>query len=99
MELCAVGTFWKSLGDDLLVPYDELLSSRTGWRDGLHWLEEIDQWSVEYEKEYMVPDVNNKKLGETTVKILFFGLPKWLHAVGMKAFNCVLDQRLRASMM
>ena len=99
MELCAVGTYWKDLGDALLVPYDDLPSCKNGWKDGLQWLTEIDGWSVEYEKEHMVPDINNKKLGETTAKILFFGLPKRLRGVGMKAFTCILDQRLRASMM
>lgn len=87
------------MGDAMLISYDELPSSKTGWKDGLHWLQEIDEWSIEYEKKHMVPDINNKKMGETTTKILLFRLPSRLHGVGTKAFTCLLDQRLRASMM
>ena len=99
MELCAIGTFWKNLGNAMLVSYNFLPSRKTGWRDGLHWLQEMDEWSVNYEKEHMVPDMNNKNLGDKTTEILLFGLPTWLHGVGTKAFTCLLDTRLRASMM
>ena len=99
MELCAIGTFWKNMGDAMLISYDKLSSSKSGWKDGLHWLQEVDEWSNKYEKEYMVSDINNKKLGESTTKILLFGLPSRLHSVGTTAFTCLLDQRLRASMM
>ncbi|MCJ1245350.1 hypothetical protein MMC30_002554 [Trapelia coarctata] len=99
MELCAIGTFWKSLGDAMMISYGKLPSSRTKWKDGLHWLEEMDAWSQEYERSYMVPNINNKLLGQSTAKILLFGLPSWLHGVAIKAFTCLLDDRLRASMM
>lgn len=82
-----------------MISYENLPSSRTGWKDGLHWLEEMDAWSVQYESVHMVPDVNNKALGQSTTKILLFGLPSRLHGVATKAFTCLLDDRLRASMM
>ena len=87
------------MGDAMLISYDELPSSKTGWTDGLHWLHEMDEWSVEYEKNHMVPAITNKQLGESTTRILLFGVPSRWHGVGKKAFTCLLDERLRASMM
>lgn len=43
-EKCAMGTFWKGIGDAMHIGYGKLKSGGEGgegWRDGLQWLEEI----------------------------------------------------------
>ncbi|KAJ5664411.1 hypothetical protein N7507_005142 [Penicillium longicatenatum] len=99
LERCAVGTFWKSVGDALGIPFDELPSGKSGFSDGLQWLEEISAWSVEYEKKYMVPDIKNRETADQTTAILVYMLPTALHSVGLQFVSFMMDDRLRKAML
>ena len=98
MELCACGTFWKSMGDAMMIPYTDLPSSETGWQDGLHWLEEIKQWSLTYEEVYMVPAITNKQLAESHMDVLFLNLSKTYTNIGKRFVTVLLGERLRKAM-
>lgn len=98
LERCAIGTFWKSAGDALGVSYDALPSGQ-GFRDGIQWLEEIENWSLEYEREFMVPDVKNRETANQTTAILVYMLPGWLCPVGLQFVSFMMDERLRRAMM
>ncbi|KAF4863230.1 Mycophenolic acid synthesis protein B [Colletotrichum siamense] len=54
-EKCAAGVFHKILGDDMKIPYDVLPSHNEGWRDGLHFANELTEWVVQYENEVARP--------------------------------------------
>lgn len=82
MELCALGTFWKSMGDAMMIPFSELPSHKSGWKDGLHWLEEVREWSLTYESAHMVPAVTNKQLADSTMNILLWFMPPGLMETG-----------------
>lgn len=102
LEKCAIGTFWKSIGDAMGIGYEKLRSGgegEEGWTDGLHWLDEIAEWSEEYEKKYMVPAESNKETAEQTVAILLWGLPGSLKPFGKKVVSTLMDDRLRTAMM
>ena len=99
MELCACGTFWKSMGDAMMIPYTDLPSSEMGWRDGLHWLEEVREWSLEYEKRFMVPATTNKQLAESHLAVLFFNLSGTYVRLGKRFVTVLLGKRLRKAMM
>ncbi|KAJ5627721.1 hypothetical protein N7490_009949 [Penicillium lividum] len=99
LERCAIGTFWKSVGDALGIPFDELPSGKTGFKDGLHWLEEVEAWSQEYEARFMVPDVKNRETADQTMEILVYMVPKVLHPVGFQFVSFMMDDRLRKAMM
>ena len=99
MELCACGTYWKSMGDAMMIPYSKLSSYESGWKDGLHWLEEICGWSLEYEEEYMVPAISNRKLAESHLNLLFFNLSPKLAVKCKKAVSVLLGDKLRKAMM
>lgn len=99
LEKCAIGTFWKSVGDGLQVSYSELPSGKTGFRDGLHWLEEIGAWSEGYEKRCMVPDIKNRETADQTTAVLVYMLPKALAPVGLKFVSFMMDERLRRAML
>lgn len=99
MELCAIGTLWKSMGDALQVPYNVLDSYSSGWSDGLHWLNELREWSSVYEKRYMVPAVSSKRLADATIDLLLWKLPKRLRGRGRNVAATLLEDRLRAAMM
>ncbi|KAI9842237.1 MAG: hypothetical protein M1837_007382 [Sclerophora amabilis] len=95
LELCASGTFWKAMGDVMMIPYDRLPSSKSGWRDGLHWLAEIRHWSSEYEEEFMLPARSNQQLADAHSELLFVNFPPALMEMGKKAISTFLDERLR----
>lgn len=99
MEQCAFGVFWEEIGKAMKISFDTLPSAKSGWRDGLHWLEEVQAWSIAYEKQYMVPDVNNQKTADYTTNILLWAIPSWLRGVGIQAVCALMDDRLRKSMM
>ncbi|KAI1905751.1 hypothetical protein LOZ12_006781 [Ophidiomyces ophidiicola] len=99
LEKCALGTFWKSVGDAMEINYGKLPSSTTGFKDGLQWLEEIEAWSQAYEIKYMVPHVDNNRVAEETVEILLWTVPRILRPLGRRMVYFLMDDRLRASMM
>lgn len=99
LEKCAVGTFWKSLGDALEVSYECLPSSKDGFRDGIHWLEEVMAWSRAYEEEHMVPHAKNKEVADKTVDILLFGVPEFLKPLGCYLVSYLMEDRLREAML
>ncbi|KAJ5180657.1 hypothetical protein N7492_003867 [Penicillium capsulatum] len=98
LERCAIGTFWKSIGDGLGVSYDPLPSS-TGFRDGIQWLEEIGAWSEAYEARCMVPDRLNRMVADQTTAMLVYMLPRVLHPVGLQFVSYMMDDRLRRAML
>ncbi|KAL8771158.1 MAG: hypothetical protein Q9209_003329 [Squamulea sp. 1 TL-2023] len=98
-EQCAQATFWKSIGDAMGISYQKLKSAQEGWDDALHWLDELSEWSEQYEKENMIPHVTNKKTAEQTVAILLWGIPRALKPFGERVVSVLMDDRLRAAMM
>ncbi len=99
VERCATGTFWKDLGDAMEIPYRELRSFETGWQDGLHWLEELEEWSRGYQDAQMKPAASNKELSERTLDIALFNLPPFLRHSGMQFVAALLEPQLRTAMM
>ncbi|RYP11826.1 hypothetical protein DL767_011441 [Monosporascus sp. MG133] len=55
VEKCAVGIFHRNLGEDMEIPFTPLKSCETGWRDGLHFVAELIEWTREYEKQVAKP--------------------------------------------
>ena len=98
-EKCAIGTFWKSMGDAMSISFDRLESGKVGFRDGLHWLEEVLQWAEGYEKKNMVPHVNNKITADETVLLLLWNIPPAMKDLGKNFVRALMDARLLAAMM
>jgi hypothetical protein len=98
-EVCALGTFWKSLGDAMGIDYGCLGDGAGVWKDGLEWWEEIKEWSGKYEEDYMVPAETNHATAEETVNILLWSVPGPLKGMGRHAVSSLMDPRLRAAMM
>lgn len=101
MERCAVGTYWKSLGDALGICYDVLPSGGTParFRDGIHWLEEISVWSLEYEAQHMKPNPQTRDLADKVIDVLLYNLPRFIKPVGAYMVSWLMDDRLRSAMM
>ena len=99
LELSASGTYWKSMGDAMGINYSVLKSQQSGWKDGHHWLSELEQWSLEYEKVHMVPAESNRQLADSHFDILTFNVPKRLLIPCKKVMSVVLGKRLQEAMM
>ncbi|KAL9601348.1 MAG: hypothetical protein Q9179_002891, partial [Wetmoreana sp. 5 TL-2023] len=97
-EKCAIGTFWKSIGDAMGISYQKLRLVEQGWTDGLQWLEVVAEWSERYEREHMIPHINNRKTADQTVAILLWETPKILRPFGEQIVSTVMDDRLRTAM-
>lgn len=95
-EVCAIGTFWKSIGDAMEIGYEAL---GTEWRDGLEWWGDIKTWSEEYEKENMVPAETNHITAEETTNILLWPVPTRVKGYARYILYCLMDERLRRAMM
>lgn len=98
-EKCAIGTFWKSIGDAMGIGYEKLKSGKDGWVDGLQWLEEAVEWAEEYEKGCMRPHKNNKMTAEETVAVLLWNIPPAMKGIGKHLVSALMDDRLRTAMM
>ena len=104
LELCAVGTFWKSIGEALEVPFDELLafissSKKREVLNGLEWLNALSEWSRAYEETHMVPAVSNKRLADSTFDMILWKIPSSFHGIGRNLLATLLEKKLRESMM
>ncbi|KAF7595704.1 hypothetical protein BBP40_005148 [Aspergillus hancockii] len=99
LEKCAIGTYWKNLGDALDIDFGALPSGKTGFHDGLHFIEEITEWSRQYEAAHMKPSPDNKAVADKTMDVLVYTLPGWLKGVGIGFASCMMDERLRGAMM
>lgn len=101
-EKCAISTFWKAIGDAMGIEYSNLRSGGKGgegWTDGLQWLEELNEWSADYERRSMVPDKNNQKTADQTVAILLYSMPRLMKPHGRRVVSALMDDRLRTAMM
>jgi hypothetical protein len=99
METCAVGTFWKSVGDAMGISYKDLPSYNKGWRDGLDWLDEVRVWALMYEQKEMVPTKDSHQTAVETTKMLLYDVPKIFHPFGENVVSALMDDRLRSAMM
>lgn len=64
MEMCAIATFWKSIGDNMGISYHNLPHYESGWKDGLEFYDDIREWAENYEIKCMVPAATNKKTAD-----------------------------------
>lgn len=99
LERCAIGTYWKYIGDVLGISYAKLPSGQTGFHDGLHFLDELGEWSRRYEEDNMKPSLVNKEVADRTMDVLVYPLPKSLKNFGIRIASCSMDERLREAMM
>jgi hypothetical protein len=98
LERCAMGICWKDLGEKMNISYDKLPSASSGWKDGFHWLEELEAWSLAYEAKNMVPAESNATLARGTFDIALFNVPAFLKPYGYSVASCLLEPRLQAAM-
>ncbi|KAI1174110.1 hypothetical protein F4777DRAFT_409985 [Nemania sp. FL0916] len=98
-ERHALATLWRAIGEELRVPY-ELLPSYDGkegggFRDALHWLEELETWAKEYERRNREMSSEGVFLGEKEVEMMLKGVPKIFKRVARGCLAALIDPELR----
>jgi hypothetical protein len=86
------------MGDAMKISYADLPSCN-GWRDGLHWYDELEAWNIAYEKRCMVPAMTNKKTADETTALILYDLPKSWWPAGRQLVSALMDSRLQKAMM
>ncbi|KAI1337323.1 hypothetical protein F5Y15DRAFT_425911 [Xylariaceae sp. FL0016] len=98
LERCALGVFWRDMGEAMGIPYALLEPHLGPRRDGLDWLAAVDRWSVAYEENCMVPAESNEKVAWGTLDIIMFHTPVRFRGFMLKLVSAVLEDRLRTAM-
>lgn len=98
VELCALGVFHKDLGEDMGIPFEALPSSQAGWRDGMHFAQELAGWTIQYESEVAVPTSTNDQYVRVYVDSAASALPKAVCVFLRKVIGYELDETMRASL-
>ncbi|KAG5295123.1 hypothetical protein I7I48_11881 [Histoplasma ohiense] len=99
LEVCALGTFWKSVGDAMEISFENLPSSKVGFKDGIQFSEELRVWSEDYERRTMVPNEWNKKNADQTTAVLLWDYPLLVRPIARNMLFFLMDDRLREAMM
>lgn len=96
-EVCALGTFWKSIGDAMEIDYHGRLK-RSCWKDGIEFFEDVKEWAEDYEVKYMVPARTNKQVADELVSLLLYYIPHPLLPLSRQAVCALMGERLRCAM-
>lgn len=99
VEKCALGIFWKDLGECMEISFEPLGSRTSAFDDGLAWLESLESWCSRYEARYMIPAESNKEIARATIEIALFNVPKVFHSFVLNLITTLLEPRLRKAML
>ena len=83
----------------MTIDFSALASHETGWRDGLHWLDEIRDWSERYESINMRPAETNYELALAHLDVVFLNVPRCLHYTMHYLVATLVGERVRQAMM
>lgn len=74
LEVCAIGAFWKSIGDAMEIEYKGYLT-QDDWKDGIEFVDDITAWAKRYELKDMKPHESNRTLADALVGMLLPFIP------------------------
>lgn len=97
LEICALSTFWKSIGDAMEIDYNGRLK-RSTWNNGIEFYEDIKEWAEQYEAKNMVPRATNKQTADELVPLLLHYIPRPLMPFSRQAVGVLMGERLRWAM-
>ncbi|KAH8645348.1 hypothetical protein BX600DRAFT_391519 [Xylariales sp. PMI_506] len=100
-ERCAIGVFWKDMGDMMGITYTKLQPylAKSAYHDGLAWIEALNEWSLSYENENMKPEFSNKVLGDRTLKLVVTDTPGVFRGFALKLAASAIESHLRTALM
>ncbi|KAI7780522.1 hypothetical protein LA080_015923 [Diaporthe eres] len=96
LEVCAIGTFWKSIGDAMEIEYKGYLT-QDNWKDGIEFVDDITAWAKSYELRDMKPHASNRILADALVGMLLPFIPAADFALQIMAV--LMNDRVREAFM
>ena len=97
-EKCAIGVFHKALGDAMEIPFINLPSHKDGWRDGIHFTEEIIAWTLQYERRVAEPTNATNEIGRQLINLATFHFPSTLKPFGERMIASRVEDYMQESM-
>lgn len=94
MEVAAIATVWKYVGDLMDIDYEAELG-KSQWKDGIEFLEDVSQWASKYEDDYMRPFDEVAKLGAVLMDLLLSAYPKALRPLGYQIVMVLMGAKMR----
>jgi len=80
------------------IPFTPLVSSAAGWRNGLHFALELEEWCYGYERAVSKPTRSNTILARRILDIATSHTPAILKSVVQNAITATMDDHMRVSM-
>jgi hypothetical protein len=98
MEHCALGVFWRSIGDAMGIQWQGRLA-KTSWQDGLDFAEDIAQWAKAYEVEAFKPSTISNKPARALIPMITYWAPSWSKNLATECVHALLGDRVREAFM
>ncbi|PMB73034.1 hypothetical protein BM221_000452 [Beauveria bassiana] len=94
MEVAALGTLWKYIGDMMQIDYKAELG-QDQWRDGIDFIDQVTEWAYRYEDVAMkrLPDM--QKLGDVLLDLLLTSYPAAVRPMAYQGVLVLMGGRLR----
>ncbi|KAI0876638.1 hypothetical protein GGS24DRAFT_488445 [Hypoxylon argillaceum] len=103
-QRCALATMWRAVGEALRVPFDPLLlkshggGEEEGFRDALHWLDELERWGAEYEMSRREKSVEGVRLARMKFEKALGGVPWFCKGAARGMLAALYDEGFRGVM-
>lgn len=94
MEVAALVTMWKYVGDMMDIDYKSVLQKEE-WGDGLEFLEDLTRWANEYEDKYLKPTPEVHALGQVLMEMLLQSHPYAPKSIAQSMACVLMGNRLR----
>lgn len=99
MECCALGVFWKSIGDAMGIEYAGYLARAgpdgPGWHDGLEFVQDVTEWSAQYERDTMRPDAASIAPSRRLVDMMLHFVPHAMRPFAVEVATVLMGERMR----
>ncbi|OHF04671.1 hypothetical protein CORC01_00142 [Colletotrichum orchidophilum] len=94
MEICAIGTHWKAIGDAMDIKYKGYLT-QDSWANGIEFVEDITAWAKRYEIDAMKPAGTNIQAGAQLTRMLLWHVPTFAKPFAQEVLTVLMGDRLK----
>ncbi|CAK7241233.1 MAG: hypothetical protein STHCBS139747_002693 [Sporothrix thermara] len=110
VERCALGVFWRGIGEAMGISYESVPRSSSGsssgsdndtekekkdWKDGLAFVDDLTAWAQAYERDEMRPHPANLPPARRFSALLLELVPSPLRAFALEALTVLMPKRVR----